>query len=185
LALAIVGLICVGLAGLGLILTIRQANQTQTEVVQATPVIAPQPTLTPTPTITPIPPTATNTPEPTPTSTLVVGPTAQEAAVSGTEPIAPLGQTATPNPNEPVPLDQTAAPDPNVTATNTLVIPLDGAGTPTPAVVAANPPAQIPQGGGILPGDKGFLAWVGLGLLILLILGLVNFLRSPSSLSDR
>ncbi|GIK40521.1 MAG: hypothetical protein BroJett011_43540 [Chloroflexota bacterium] len=175
-AVAIVGLICVGVLGLGAVLALRQANQTQTEVVQATPVIVPQPTLTPTPTITPIPPTATNTPEPTPTSTLVVGPTAQEAAVSGEEPV--LGEPA-------APLADTATPDPNATATSTLVLRPTEVGTPTPAAVAVNPPAQIPQGGGVLPGDKGFLAWAGLGLLVLLILGLVNFLRSPSSLSDR
>lgn len=179
-AVAIVGLICVGLLGLGAILALRQANQTQTEVVQATPAIAPQPTLTPTPTITPIPPTATNTPEPTSTSTLVVGPTAQEAAVSEEEPVfgAPTSAPA-------APLADTATPDPNVTPTNTLVLRPAKVGTPTPAAVAANPPAQIPQGGGVLPGDKGFLVWAGLGLLVLLILGLVNFLRSPSSLSDR
>lgn len=175
-AVAVVGLICVGLLGLGAVLALRQANQTQTEVVQATPVIAPQSTLTPTPTITPIPPTATNTPEPTPTGTLVVGPTAQEAAVTEEEPV--LGEPA-------VPLADTATPDPNATATSTLVLRPTEVGTPTPAAVAVNPPAQIPQGGGILPGDKGFLAWAGLGLLVLLILGLVNFLRSPSSLSDR
>jgi hypothetical protein len=161
-------LICVGLLGLGAFLAMRQANQTQTEVVQATPVIVPQPTLTPTPTITPIPPTATNTPEPTPTPTLVVGPTAQEAAASAPE----------------VPLADTTTPNLNVTATNTLVLRTPEAGTPTPADVAANPPAQIPQSGGVFPGDKGILVWAGLGLLILLILGLVHFLRSPSSLSD-
>jgi hypothetical protein len=180
LAVAIFGLICVGLLGLGAVLAMRQANRTQTEVVQATPVIVAQPTLTPTPTVTPIPPTATNTPEPTPTATLVVGPTPQEAAVSEEEPVfgAP---TSAPE----VPLADTATPDPNVTATNTLVLRTPEAGTPTPAAVAVNPPAQIPQGGGVLPGDKGFLVWAGLGVLILLILGLVNFLRSPSSLSGR
>jgi hypothetical protein len=59
------------------------------------------------------------------------------------------------------------------------------AGTPTPAAVAANPPAQIPQGGGVLPGENGFLVWAGLGVLVLLILGLIHYLRSPSSFSGR
>ena len=81
LALAILGLICIGLLGLGFFLAfVRQSSQTPGEVVLATPVLL-NSTFTPTPTITPIPPTPTNTPEPTPTGTLVVGPTPQEAAV--------------------------------------------------------------------------------------------------------
>lgn len=178
--MAIFGLICVGLLGLGSVLALRRANQAQTAVVQATPVVVvTPPTFTPSPTITPIPPTATDTPEPTPTSTLVVGPTPQEAAVSATEPVFLFGTpTAAPN----VPLADTATPDPNVTPTNTLVLRTPEAGTPVPPAVAVNPPAQIPHGGGVLPGDKGFLVWAGLGVLVLLILGLINYLRSPSSL---
>jgi hypothetical protein len=51
--------------------------------------------------------------------------------------------------------------------------------------VAANPPAQIPQGGGVLPDGNGFLIWAGVGVLLLLILGLINYLRSPSSSLER
>lgn len=165
--------------GLGAVLSLRQANQSQQAAVVVPPV-APQATFTPSPTITPIPLTPTNTPEPTSTATLVVGPTAQEAAASDTSLVPPA--EATTQPNE-TPQD-TATPDPNVTATNTLVLRTPEVGTPTPAAVAANPPAQIPQGGGILPANGGFLIWAGLGVLLLLILGLVHHLRSPASLAD-
>jgi hypothetical protein len=80
---------------------------------------------------------------------------------------------------------ETPTVDPNVTPTNTLVLRTPEAGTSTPAPVAVNPPAQIPQGGGILPGDDGFLIWAGLGVLLLLIFGLINYLRSPTSFSGR
>jgi hypothetical protein len=171
----------VGLLGLGAVLSLRRANQTQNEVVQATPVLV-QATITPSPTITPIPPTPTNTPEPTATGTLVVGPTPQEAA-AGQPTLASLFGTPTADPN--VTPTETPTTDPNITPTNTLVLRTPEAGTSTPAAVAVNPPAQIPQGGGVLPGDDKFLIGAGLGVLLLLIFGLINYLRSPTSLSGR
>lgn len=175
-------MICVGLVGLGAVLSLRRANQTQNEVVLATPILV-QPTITPSPTITPIPPTPTNTPEPTSTATLVVGPTVQEAAAVQPT-LASLFGTPTLDPN--VTPTETPTTDPNITPTNTLVLRTPEAGTSTPAAVAVNPPpAQIPQGGGVLPGDDDFLIWAGLGVLLLLIFGLINYLRSPTSLSGR
>ncbi|MBI1879260.1 MAG: hypothetical protein HYR94_13755 [Chloroflexi bacterium] len=180
-ALAILGLICIGLVGLGAFLSLRQANQIQDEIAVATPVFE-APTITPTPTFTPIPPTPTDTPEPTPTATLVVGPTAQEASVPDTSLQAPTEEPTT-NPNV-TPTD-TATVDPNVTPTNTLVLQTPQAGTSTPAPVAGNPPAQIPQGGGVLPATQAsLLIWAGIGLLLLLIFGLINYLRSASSISE-
>jgi hypothetical protein len=174
-------LICIGLLGLGAVLSLRQANQVQDEIVVASPVVAAV-TITPTPTYTPIPPPPTDTPEPTPTATLVVCPTAQEASLPETSQQAP---TDTPTTNPDLPPEDTAIPDLNVTPTNTLVVRTPEAGTSTPAPVAVNPPGQIPQGGGVLPTTEGgVLLGAGIVVLLLLILGLINYLRTPSSISE-
>ncbi|GAB4421894.1 MAG: hypothetical protein Fur0044_19640 [Anaerolineae bacterium] len=188
-ALAIVGLICIGLVGLGTVLSLRPPTNPVEEVAVASPV-ALQPTFTPSPTITPIPPTPTNTPEPTPTPTLVVNPNAQEVADDARPTEVPLpsifgdDEESTPVPEvEAAPVETSEAeaisgeaPAVQVSPTNTLVIQ-----SPTPAgtLAAVAPPAQIPQGGGVLPEGNGFLVWAGVGLLLLLIFGLVNYLRSP------
>jgi hypothetical protein len=177
LALAVLGLICIGLLGLGFFFAFVRQPGLPDEVVQATPVLL-NPTFTLTPTFTPIPPTPTNTSEPTPTGTLVVGPTAQEAAIPDTQPPT---ETPTTDPN--VTPTETPTVDPNITATNTLVLRTPPAGTPVPAAPAVQaPPAQIPQGGGVLAGGHSFLIWAGVGVLLLLIIGLINYLRSPSSM---
>jgi hypothetical protein len=217
-ALAIVGLICIGLLGLSLALMVRQSNQAQDEVTP-TPVVQIS-TPTPTPTITPIPPTPTNTPEPTPTATLVVNPNAEEVSDDQrpTEVILtanPFGSAAdtpaagTETPGTPIPEEfgsptntlvveteiaqaPTTVPEttpgaptsvPEVTPTNTLVVQ-----TPTAVALvpgATPPPVQIPQGGEVLPTGNGYLLWAGVGVLLLLIWGLISYLRSPSSMSGR
>lgn len=151
LALAILGLICIGLMGLGAALYLRNASQQQQEVAQQ-PLPTPIPTFTQTPTVTPIPPTPTNTPEPTPTATLVVN--AQSAAVEATGQTGGITQVATATPMN---LAEVAPPTP----------------------IATVMPAQIPQGGGVLAADNNILVWAGLGVLGLLIAGLINYLRGP------
>jgi len=188
LALAIVGLICIGLVGLGTVLSLRPLTSPAEEVAVVASPVALQPTFTPSPTITPIPPTPTNTPEPTATPTLVVNPNAQEVADDARPTEVPLpsifgdDEESTPAPGEeaaPVETSEAVsgeAPAVQASPTNTLVIQ-----SPTPAgtLAAVAPPAQIPQGGGVLPEGKGFLVWAGVGVLLLLIFGLVNYLRSP------
>ena len=79
---------------------------------------------------------------------------------------------------------ETPTTDPNVTPTNTLVLqtPTSETPVPPPTSIAQAPPVQIPQGGGVLAGSNSFLMWAGVGVLVLLIVGLINYLRSPSSL---
>lgn len=164
----------------------------------ASPVL-PQATFTPSPTITPIPPTPTDTPLPTPTPTLVVNPNAQEVAddtrptevplpsIFGDDnetPPAPEGEAAPVETSVP---EGAEAPAAQVSPTNTLVIQsptavaLAPAGTPP----AGSTPAQIPLGGGVLPEGNSYLVWAGVSVLLLLIFGLINYLRSPSSGLER
>lgn len=194
-AIAIVGLICIGVAGLGLVLATRPANNPAEQAVAVVSPVAPQPTFTPSPTITPIPPTPTDTPLPTPTPTLVVNPNAQEVADDARPTEVPLpsifGDEAENTPaaaDEAAPVETPAtdgaeAPAVQITPTSTLVIqsPTAVAGTPS----AVSTPAQIPLGGGVLPEGNGFLIWAGVGVLLLLIFGLLNYLRSPSSRLER
>lgn len=146
----------------------RQSNLAQQEVVVVPTPVVELPTPTPTFTVTPIPPLSTNTPEPTPTGTLVVPLRGQEAAQTGASPTPPDITGG----NEPTPV-------------NTLVIQPP---TPVPLVgpVATLPPAEIPQGGGVLASTSdNYLIGAGLVVLLLLVWGLVNYLRSPSSLSGQ
>lgn len=207
--MAIIGLICIGLVGMSLALFRLQASLQQEQIAQAPAAPVVIPTVTPTPTLTPIPPTPTDTPLPTSTPTLVVNPNAQQAAneqrptevVLTANPFTqPIG-TPTPEigtemaqaPTTEPETEVTPATEPEtqaapttdlvITPTNTRVIQ-----TPTAMALApaATPPlAQIPQGGGVLPASDGLLLWAGLGVLLLLIWGLISYLRSPSSLSDR
>jgi hypothetical protein len=173
LALAILGLICIGVLGVAAyFLVFRQpSNPVPVDVaVIPTPVLVAS-TPTPSPTFTPIPPPPTNTLEPTPTGTLVVNPNAQAAAAEQTPTVETvLGLPA-------VVEDESPAEQTGPTPTSTLVIQ-----PPTPAA----PAQQIPQGGGVLPANNDYyLVLAGIGVLILLIAGLVNHLRSPSSFSER
>lgn len=198
-AIAIVGLICIGVAGLALVLATRPANNPAEQAVAVASPVAPQPTFTPSPTITPIPPTPTDTPLPTPTPTLVVNPNAQEVADDARPTEVPLpsifgndGETPSAPEGEAAPVETSVpegveAPAAQVSPTNTLVVQsptavaLAPAGTPP----AASTPAQIPLGGGVLPGGNSYLVWAGVGVLLLLIFGLINYLRSPSSGLER
>ncbi len=98
-------------------------------------------------------------------------------------PISELFESPTSTPVAGTEIAQAATTVPGVTPTNTLVV-----RTPTAVALApaATPlPAQIPQGGGVLPTGDGYLLWAGVGVLVLLIWGLISYLRSPSSMLGR
>ncbi len=178
LAIALIGLICIGLVGLGGVLFLTGANQAQEEaVVPSTPTPFP-PTFTPTPTETLTP---TLTPEPTKTPTPVINtptpvPTEDDGASQGDE-------EATPVPTV----------DPETVPTNTSVSEGATAETPAPedpsAVVATETPVPptvtpetIPDSGGVLSEtDNGFLLWAGGGLILVLLIYGVYYHRFRSS----
>ena len=197
--------------GLGGIIYIIQTNQAQEAATAPSPTavipIPPSPTLTSTPM-----PTHTPTLPPTPTSTSVVNNGGQEAYSpetdqSPTETTAvdadttPAGTLTPPQTEEPevAPTDTPVSPpteepevastdtpavpsteEPEITPTNTLVLqtPTDEAADTTPTA-----PAEMPAGGDVLPGQGNhFLIWAGLALLLLLLFGIINHLKSPSSM---
>lgn len=88
LAVALIGLLVLGLLGVGAVFIIRQNMDQQTVALQPSPTLLiklPNPTAT----STPLPKAPTNTPMATPTNTPVVAPgSAQEAAAGGTKPQA-------------------------------------------------------------------------------------------------
>jgi len=148
------GLICIGLMGLGSYVAFTISNRAQeAAAVAATPTII-LPTFTPTGTPTPTP---TETPLPTSTSTPVI----RDEEMAET--------TAAPAEEGTV--------DPNATPTNTRVLqPPTETPTPTPS-----PAAEMPGSGGVLRmGQNGSLVWAGIGLVLLLIAGMVQQMRSPS-----
>lgn len=175
-AVALIGLICIGLLGLSGVLFFTQANRAQQEVVAVQPEVptSPPPTFTPTPTDTATP---TITPEPTPTSTPVVAPDADSAAQTDVQPETEdtTGQ----------PPDDTGAEQPGAqvegTATSTVVV-----ATPVAtAVVPTVTPAMVPSSGGVLSTDNGFLLWAGGSfLLILLLYSLFWHSRASSKIAE-
>jgi len=87
LAIALIGLLVLGLLGIGGVFVIRQNIQEQASRSQPTPTLVirlPEPTATPVP----VEPTPANTPQPTPTNTPVVEPgsaSGEQAAVGSVE----------------------------------------------------------------------------------------------------
>jgi len=178
LALALVGLTCLGLLGLGAALFLRQNNQAQQEAAAVT-IEAPPPTPLPTDTPLPPPPTDTPTPLPTPTGTLVV------SNIEG-QPAAEEDQTFTiedflPQPTEP-PLPEDATP------TSTLVVQsgVPASETATPAaggdeLAEVSPPVEMPPGGGVLPAERhNAVLWAGIALLLTLVVGVAVRLKSSA-----
>jgi len=159
-AVALIGLICIGLLGLGAVLTWSQFNKTAQEAaLQPTAAATPfPPTLTPTTTPSPTP---TDTPEPTPTGTLVVS-----AAGDKAQPTPPL-----------------ATVDPNATATNTPV--LRTTATNTPVVVSGTATPELPGSGGVLtPTSRATLLWVGAALVLVLLIYGAFYRINAVSVSD-
>ncbi len=154
LAVAMIGLICIGLIGLGGVMFVTLNSRAQEEVVVIptfTP-IPPTPTLTATPTQTP-----TEIPPPTPTATLVIPINGGEEAGAAT-PV--LEATAPPTPLPTRILEGTPPPE------------LAEAPVPTPV-----PAVAMPGSGGVLSAGNGLLGWAGVGLLLLLVLGVANHFK--------
>jgi hypothetical protein len=181
-ALALIGLICIGLMGLGAVIFLSRNNQAQDSVAQPLPTFTSlPPTITPTDTPSA---TATNTPLPTPTGTPVVQRGDQQPASAPGE--AQAGDT-TPEPEATeeeggLQLPTVTPGGATLTPTNTAVVqpPTSIAaavtGTATPGAVS-----QIPNSGGIIPpANSNFLIWAGAGLLLILTLGAIyRFKSSP------
>jgi len=152
------------LLGLGGVLFFSLNGRAQEEVA-VTPSPTPFPptfTPTPTPTLTP-----TNTPEPTPTPTSVVGGQAGDDEPAGEDQI-------------PEPVD-TPTVDAEATPTNTRVLQTPTAtSTPVPDATATAPPAVVPDSGAVLTlVNRGFLLWLGGGLLlVMLIYGTIHRYKS-------
>jgi hypothetical protein len=149
-AIALIGLICIGLMGLGGVLYFIQSNRDQQLAAQATNTATPfPPTFTPTATATP---TATDTPEPTPTPTLVVTTPAVEengGQVSGQTD----GETlATPTGGAAQPIEPSAATETAVAA----------AGQVSPSVT----PETVPGSGGVLVGDSKDSVFLAGGIIL-------------------
>ncbi|MCG3209136.1 MAG: hypothetical protein FOGNACKC_02755 [Anaerolineae bacterium] len=149
-AVALIGLICIGLFGLGFVLTITSFNRAQEQaalIPTATDTPFP-PTFTPTPTATFTP---TETPQPTPTGTPVVRPESEVTATPAEVEAAATGSSEL-----------------SGTATNTPVV---GSPTAVATVNATATPAVVPGSGGVLPvASSGILVWLGGGVLALLVL---------------
>jgi hypothetical protein len=127
LAIALIGLLVLGLLGVGAVFIIRQNMDQQTIAAQPSPTLLirlPNPTAT----FTPIPKIPTNTPMPTPTNTPVVAPgsaTGQEAAVGNKQQDNP-----TPKPSP------TRTPAPAAAPAGTAVVPETGFGGLEAALIA-------------------------------------------------
>jgi hypothetical protein len=179
-AVALVGLICIGLMGLGGVLLITRNTRAEEEQARAATLQPPTPippTNTPTSTITPTP---TNTPEPTPTSTQVVSNQGQPAQ----EEIPPQPEEPTETPEQ-TPEDSEEAIAqadegegqaehdadlPAVTPTNTLVVEAPAA-TEALAAEATPGPPEVPVSGGILSqANNAFLFWAAGGVLLILLM---------------
>jgi hypothetical protein len=180
LAIALLGLICIGLVGLAGAVYLFQSNfAEQAALPTATPFI-PVPTVTNTPTPTSTP---TETPLPTPTATLVV---------SGEEMPAPENQTpgeeSTPAPTEEPTATPTtglglptAPPEVEATPTSTAVVasPTSETEPGTETTPAATTAPSLPGSGGVLPANGNFLIWIGSALLGLLLFGVWKQFRAP------
>lgn len=170
LAIGLVGLMCLGLVGLGGFLFLRQSSQAQEQAAALpTPDIIP-PTPEPTNTPLPPPPTDTPTPPPTPTGTSVVSIAGGEEAV--------VVETEAPQTIEDfMPVATETPADGSVTPTNTPVIRNDGDATPVSDSGNADltaPPAEMPQGGGVLSDRQNSpLIWAGLLVLVALLVGVL------------
>ncbi len=157
LAVAMIGLICIGLMGLAGVTYFTISGRAQQEEVAELPTptpIPPTPTLTATPTQTP-----TETPPPTPTATLVI-PVNGGDETGGEVPT--LEATPTPTPAPGTRILEGAPPTP----------PADLAASATPV-----PATGMPGSGGVLSVGNGLLGWTGVGLLLLLILGVANHFK--------
>ena len=188
-AIALVGLICIGVVATGAFFTITRTLDAQDEAVsvqQEGPTVLPSPTSTNT--VTPSA-TPTETPLPTETATPVVANGDQVAPESSPEPPpeddgGPDTATNTPESEQPsLPTAQATLDPAQATPTSTLVV---GGETATPVAnatgSASEPPSEMPEGGEVQQGSDRYLLWAGGMVLVLLIGGfLAGRSKDPAS----
>ena len=165
-AIALIGLICIGLVGLGGVFILTQQTRLQ-EVAALQPTLPPTP-LPPTftPTTTPTLP-ATDTPEPTPTGTLVIQPAAVTVSEEVVEtPISGATPTNTP-----------------ILRTTPTSTPRPGEILPTEAPTSTPPPPDTnPASGGVLATPSSqVVAWLGVIVLGVLLGYALRYAKQHSS----
>jgi len=175
LAIALLGLICIGLVGLGGAVLLYRSTFAE-QAAQPTPtIIVPVATATNTSTPTPVP---TETPLPTATGTRVVAIAGEEVSVEDQTPGEEATQepveepTATPTEGLALP---TAQEETEATATSTVVVATPTSESETAPAEGATPTAtsapEMPGSGGILPPGGSFLIWIGVAVLGVLLFG--------------
>ena len=140
LAIALIGLLVLGLLGIGSVFIIRQNLEEQTIASQPTPTLLLK-LPNPTPTFTPVSPKPTNTPLPTPTSTPVLGPggvaanSGGAAASSGENNNGSNGSSGQDSPTTQA--SPTRTPAPKAEAASRTVVPETGFGGLEAVLIAA------------------------------------------------
>jgi nitrate reductase NapE component len=177
LAIALLGLICIGLVGLAGAIYLYQTTFAEQAAIPSPTIVVPVATATNTSTPSPVP---TQTPLPTATGTRVVVEGAEVATaenqVSDTVEATPTQGLALP----------TAADEGVPTATSTLVVAdTPGAGSESTPETATTPAAtaspEMPGSGSVLSSNGGFLIWVGMALLAALLFGIWRQFRTSQS----
>ena len=160
------GLICIGLVGLAGAVYLYQTTFAEKAAIPSPTIVVPVEIATNTSTPSPFP---TETPLPTATGTRVVVIDGEGATVEN----QPDTGEATPTQGLALP---TAPGETEPTATSTLVVPNTPGGESAGTAVAGTTPvatssAEMPGSGGVLPSNGGFLIWVGVALLAVLLIG--------------
>ena len=183
--------------GLGTVIYVLQSRQAE-QAARPTPTVF-VPTSTPSATVTPSA-TYSPTPLPTPTGTSVVSNDVQEASntelapaqqpetttegtvtpVEGQAPTEESGSSEAQPTAEPTEEIQLATEEPTTDATSTSTLVLQTPTEEATTTPTAPPVVQVPQSGGVLSTHSNLLVWVGVILLLLLVLGVINYLRSTS-----
>jgi len=167
----LLGLICIGLVGLGGAVYLYQSTFAEQAALPTPTVIVPVETATNTSTPSPTP---TETPLPTPTGTRVI-------VVDGEQvPEATDELAATPTEGLALP---TAEEEIEATATSTMVVETPTSESESPAEETTLTPAatSVPEmsgSGGILSASGGFLVWIGVAVLGVLLFGVWRQSRS-------
>jgi nitrate reductase NapE component len=184
LAIALLGLICIGLVGLGGAVYLYQTNFAEQAALPTPTIIIPVETATNTSTPTLVP---TETPLPTATGTKVVAVSGEEVSVEDQVPAEGSTQTPVEEPTT-TPTEALALPtaeDQEVaTATSTMVIEVptsESESAPTEEIGAtptATTAPEMPGSGGVMPASGNFLIWIGIAVLAILLLGVWKQSRS-------
>ncbi len=174
-AIAFIGLICVGVVGLAFVyLTVFSQPQAEPVIAVAPTSDQPAPpTATPTNTATPSP-TATETPLPTATGTPVIG-SGDNVGAEDAE-ASEDGEALETESDSLLPTARPTLDPSEVTPTNTRVIQdaVENQASDTEGTSEDDAPEEMPVGGGVVSEDNVYLMWAGIGTLIFLIVGLMS-----------